>query len=499
MTTDLAHKHRDYPFKLKPFAHQLECWEMSKDLKEFALFMEMGTGKSKVLIDTMAYLYDNGRIDGALIIAPKAVYRTWYNEDDEGYSGEIPDHMPEHVKYFAVYWDGMGKKRLPLYEYLFKTHDHLDILLINVEAFQNKDTRSCLAYQLAKKFLVTHKAIMIIDESTTIKNMGANRSKHTIQLGGAAKYRRIASGFPVTRNPLDLFGQCFFLSWHLLGFSNIWGFKNRYAIMQDMRLGMRSFKKIIGFQRVEELTNLLKGFSYRKLKDECLDLPPKLYQYREVELSKEQHKHYDEMRLMALTQLNGIQFTAAQAMVRLEKLHEITCGFMKDSSTGITVSLPNGRLEVLMETLEEVTGKVLIWGTYTHDIAAITKEIENVYGPGTVASFYGPTDADERERIKRDFQKPDHPLRFFVGNPSTGRFGMTLTQAKTVIYYSNSHNLEHRIQSEDRAHRIGQEDPVLYIDLVARGTVDERIIKSLRQKKDIGEQVMGDGFREWLK
>jgi SNF2 family DNA or RNA helicase len=496
----LADKHRDYPFKTKPFKHQFDCWNVSKDLIEYAYFMEMGTGKSKVAVDNAAYLYDKGAIDGLLVIAPKAVYRTWYNDDDGILTGEIPTHMPDHVRYFATYWDaGAGNARIDTYRVMFKPSDKLHVLCMNVEALSTKGGKAEL---FAKKFLTTHKAIMIVDESTTIKNPKANRSASIIKLGGAAKYRRIASGFPVTRNPMDLYNQCLFLSWHLLGYSSIYAFRSRYALLQEIKLGPNrpSFKKIVGFQRIDELTDLLQKFSSRVLKEDCLDLPPKMYQYREVELTPEQRRHYDELRLMALTQLDGgVQVSAPQAMVRLGKLHEIVCGFMKDPRTGDVAPLPNNRLTTLLDTLDEVSGKAIIWACHDHDITSIYAAIVKEYGVEAVETFYGKTKDDRREWIKRVFQDPAHPLRFIVGNPATGRFGMTLTQAKTVIYYSNSHDLEHRIQSEDRAHRIGQTDPVLYVDLVTRGTVDERIIASLRTKKDIGEQVMGDGYREWLK
>jgi SNF2 family DNA or RNA helicase len=151
-----------------------------------------------------------------------------------------------------------------------------------------------------------------------------------------------------------------------------------------------------------------------------------------------------------------------------------------------------------MEVLEEISGKVIIWATYVHDIERIVKSISEVYGPETVVHYYGKTSDDDRSEAKIRFQN-DKTTRFFVGNPSTGRYSLTLTAASNVVYYSNSYDLEHRVQSEDRAHRKGQTEKVTYIDLVIRNTMDEVIYKSLKMKKNIAAGITGDELREWLK
>lgn len=486
-----------YPFKTTPYKHQLDCWNLSKDKVEYALLLEMGTGKTKILIDTAAYLYNNGKIDGLLIIAPKGVYRNWYNIDNEGNKyGEIPTHMPDHIKYFATYWSSyQTSQRLREYKFLFQNSENLHILVMNVEALSSKN-----GVEFADRFLSTRTCLMAVDESTTIKNRSAKRTKAAIKLGGLAKYRRVLSGMPVVRSPLDLYTQGVFLNWHLLGFSSYFTFQARYAIMIKMQLGNRAFDKVVGYQRLEELTKKLEPFSFRITKEECLDLPDKVYEYRDVDLTEEQMKFYSQMKTMALVQLDEMKYvTAPMVMTKMQKLHEIICGFIRDPSTQEITEIPNNRVQAVLDILEETDRKVIIWSCNTYDMVNLKNAITEIYGPATVATYYGSTGDDERELIRRRFQDPTDVLRFFISNPATGKFGMTLTQAKVVIYYSNDYNLENRIQSEDRAHRIGQTDKVTYIDLITRGTVDERIIKVLREKKQLSDLVMGDGdYKKWL-
>lgn len=487
---------KKFKFKVKPFGHQLKALELSCDYAEYALFMEMGTGKSKVLIDTIAYLYGQGQIDGALIVAPKGVYRTWYNMDKKYVkTGQLVDHMPDYVKWYAAYWSSYKTaERVRLLEKLFRPSDDLQILVMNVEALSTKT-----GVETAMKFLRCHTALMAIDESTTIKNPKALRTKAAISLGKTSKYKRILSGMPVTKAPLDLYAQCVFLNWHLLGFSSYYSFRNRYALMQKMKLGNRIFDKVTGYQRIDELTKSINRFSFRVTKDECLDLPEKIYMYREIELTPEQEKIYNQMKTLSLAQLDDCKIVTAQmVMTKIQKLHEIVCGFIKDPETETISEIPNNRQSEVLEVLAEVDKKVIIWSNNTYDINRLYDIIGNEYGYETVAKFYGDTPDDLREEIKARFQDPNDSLRYLISNPSTGKFGTTFTEAKYVIYYSNSNNLEDRIQSEDRAHRIGQTDKVTYIDFITRDTVDQKIIEALKSKNDLSHMVMGDDYRGWL-
>ena len=458
---------------------------MSNDQESFALFMEMGTGKSKVILDTASYLYDNGYIDTLLIVAPKGAYRNWH-------INEIPSHLADHIIYRYAIWSASPRKKEKQYlEDIIRAGDELRIVIMNVEAFSSPK-----GVKWATSFLNTSRAMMVVDESTTIKNPTAKRTKAIIKLGTMAKYRRILTGEPVTRDPLDLYSQCEFLDEFHLGFSSFYTFRNRYAIMVNMNLGHRSFKKVTGFQRMDELNDILRKFSFRVKKDDCLDLPKKNYQYRYVDMTKEQEKAYQEMKDICMTTTKNTVITVANKLSMLGKLHQIVCGHIIDNN-GETTYLKNNRIDALLELTEQVDNKCIIWACYRADLKKISSELREKYGTDMVVEYWGDTSDKERKDNIQAFTtgKP----KFFVANPATAGFGLNLQAANTVIYYSNNYNLEHRLQSEDRCHRIGQKRNVHYIDITTLKTVDNLIIKSLKNKKNIATQVMGDQWKEWLR
>ena len=475
----------NYKFKTKPYKHQLTALEKSWNKETYAYFMEMGTGKTKVLIDNMSMLYDKGKIDGALIVAPKGVVKTWYEH-------ELPTHLADHIENVSVLWQpNITKTQQEKLESLFEIETALHILVMNVEAFSTDK-----GIKFASKFLNSHKTLMAIDESTTIKTPTAKRTKNIIGLGKYAKYRRIMTGSPITKNPLDLYTQCEFLDPYLLNHSSYYAFRNRYAQMKTMHVRGRSIQVVHAFQNLGELSEKLQGFSYRVLKEDCLDLPPKNWTKRHITLSKEQQKVYDQMKKEALATLNGKVTSTMTVITQLMRLQQITCGhFVADD--GSTQEIKNNRIIELMDVLDEIEGKAIIWGHWQKDIQNIVDEIEKIYGPGSVVSYYGLTPQDERQDNIRRFQD-DPKCRFMVGTPSTGGYGITLTAANTVIYYSNGYDLEKRLQSEDRAHRIGQKKNVTYIDIIAEDTVDEKIVKSLRKKINIASEVLGEELRDWI-
>ena len=475
-----------YKFKTKPYAHQLVALEKSWDKEEYAYFMEMGTGKSKVLVDNVAMLYDKGKINAALIIAPKGVYRNWYSQ-------EIPNHLSGHIDHKTVLWTATtSKAKDNEYQQLYKVDLDLHILIMNVEAFSTKK-----GLEFATKFLNCHKTLIAVDESTTIKTPTAKRTKAILALGKLAKYRRILTGSPVTKSPLDLYTQCGFLNEHLLGFSSYYTFRNRYATLVDRNFGGRRVQLIAGYKRLDELARILKPFSDRVLKENCLDLPEKTYVERQVELTDEQKKTYDTMKSAALASLKGKMATAPHVLTQMMRLHQITCGHLKNDDESIT-EIKNNRITSLLELLEEVEGKVIIWANYVYDIKQIVAAISKKYGEDSIVQYYGAVDAETRQDNIEKFQDPDSRARFFVGNPQTGGYGITLTAANNVVYYSNGYDLEKRLQSEDRAHRIGQKKAVTYIDLIAPKTIDEKIRKALRKKINIATEVMGEELRQWM-
>jgi len=475
----------NYKFKTPPYKHQLVALDKSWNKETFAYFMEMGTGKTKVLIDNMAMLYDKGKIDGALIVAPKGVVSTWTSQ-------EIPAHLPTHIEKTIVLWQAnITQKQKDKLDSLFEIGEELHILVMNVEALSTDKGKL-----FAAKFLRAHKSLLVMDESTTIKNPKAKRTKNILDLSRISKYRRILTGSPVTKNPLDLYSQCEFLDPYLLNFASFYAFRNRYAEMKQVNIAGRMINLVSGFKNLAELAEKLKPFSYRVLKEDCLDLPDKIYMKRTIELTKEQKKTYEQMKKEALATLNGKTTTTVNVLTQLMRLQQITCGHFT-ADDGSVQNIKNHRLDELMSVLAEAEGKVIIWAHFQHDVKNILKAISKEYGPGSVVDYYGLTPQDKRHNNIKRFQKPNG-TRFLVGTPQTAGYGITLTQANTVVYYSNGYDLEKRMQSEDRAHRIGQKLSVTYIDIITEDTVDYKIVKALRRKINIASEVMGEELKQWI-
>jgi len=472
-----------YKYKSKPFAHQKKALEMSWDKEVFAYFMEMGTGKSKVLIDNIAMLYNAGKINGALIVAPKGVYKNWFD-------GEIPNHMPDYIEKKVGLW--RTKPDDKALKPLFSTGAELHVLIMNVEAFSTKK-----GVEFAAKFLASHDTLMGIDESTTIKNPSAKRTQNILKLSKHTKYRRILTGSPVTKSPLDLYSQCQFLDPFLLDQSSYYVFRTRYAICRKINVSGRSVEIVVGYRNLAELSDKLKGFSYRVLKDDCLDLPKKTFVRRTVELTDEQKKLYKQMKEEAIAFLNGKMVTSATVITQLMRLHQITCGHFT-SNDGKVQDVKSNRIGQLMDVLEEMEGKAVIWAHYRYDIKKIVEAISKKYGENAVVTYYGDTSTDDRQKAIKKIQDPESPVRFIVGTPQTGGYGITLTGASTMIYYSNGYDLEKRMQSEARIDRIGQEKPMTYIDLIAEDTIDTKIVTSLRNKVNIASEIMGEDLKAWI-
>jgi len=477
-----------YKFKTEPYEHQKDALKKCWNKEAFAIFAEMGTGKTKIALDNACILYNRGKIDRLLVVAPKGAYMNWVDL-------EIPTHVPEYIGKKVLAWkpSTSEKYKAQLKDIMNLSDYRLKIMVMNVEAFSTKK-----GLNFAKLFLIG-RAMMIVDESTTIKNPQAKRTKNILSLAKETKYRRIMTGSPVTQSPMDLWSQMDFLDPEILGQSSFYAFRTRYAIMITANAagGTHKYQKIVKFKNLAQLGQLVSPHSYRILKKDCLDLPDKVYTKREVELSDEQKQAYAEMKTNAMTMLKGQSATALNVLTQLIRLHQITCGHMK-TDDGDIINFKNLRLDELMQILGETTGKVIIWANYIHDILSIEKAIKEEFGRNSYCTYYGATKAEDRQKCIYDFQNSENDCRFFIGNTQTGGYGITLTAASTVIYYSNNYDLEKRIQSEDRAHRIGQKNAVLYIDLVAKGTVDEKIIQSLRNKVNIAKEISGEELSTWI-
>jgi len=471
-----------YPYKTEPYEHQRLALKNSADKSEYAYFMEMGTGKTKVTIDNMAWLFFQRKITASLIIAPKSVYTNWETE--------IETHLPDVAKYDVFRWN-LDK---PKDYYKFEQSKDLKIFLINVEALSTKrGLDACVNYLKANKL-----NMVVLDESTTIKNRTAIRTKNILKLRTLSAIRRILTGSPITKSPLDLYTQCAFLNPELLGFTSYLTFRNRYAEMGDIPVGSNRWISIPKYYKnLEELENKLKGFSSRVRKDECLDLEPKVRLKRNIELEGDAKKIYEKLRTNALAIVEDSTISFSNKLTEIIKLHQVCNGFSKNDD-GEIMQLHTQKLKALEEILEETDGKVIIWANYIYNIQEIISFLEKKYGKESVVSIYGAIDVETRKEAVEKIQK-DTKVRFLVGNPTTGGFGLTLTACNTVIYYSNNYNLEVRMQSEDRAHRMGQKGTVVYVDIVAKGTLDEAIMKSLTKKGRVAAKTLGEEeLKSWL-
>ena len=491
-----------YLFKTDPYDHQLEVLEISAEREAFALFMDMGTGKSKVIIDTAAYLYGQGKIDAVVISAPNGVHRNWV-------LNELPTHWPDELEYIAAYYTATPKKKeREQWEKTF-TGSGCRWFCFNTEAASNKKGQDAL-----RSVVKGGRVLFALDESQRFKTPGAKRTRFIVKLGEHAEYKRILSGTPITQSPLDLYAQCKFLDPTITGFSTYTAFRAHHAEIEQRRTknNKRGFyEHIVCYKNVEELEKNIAPHCYRIKKEDCLDLPDKVFERVIVTLTPEQRRIYNQMLEDSVAVLKesisvdipkelrhasneelllfyaDAKVTAKNAMTRLLRLQQVVNGSVPDDEGNVTV-LKNNRLDVLKDILSDVNGKVIIWARFRYDLMMIAGMLLKEYGDDCLAEFHGGVNTDDRMEGVRRFQH-DAACRFFLAQQHSGGTGLTLTAAQTVIYYSNDFSLEARLQSEDRAHRIGQTNKVTYIDLVAEDSVDEKILESLAKKKE-----MADGF-----
>jgi SNF2 family DNA or RNA helicase len=509
----------DYQYKTKPFNHQRSAFERSRDLKAFALFLEQGTGKSKIVIDNAAYLFQHEKIDCFIVVAPKGVHQNWPDN-------ELPLHMPDWVGTDCFTWESQKAKNKGFQKKLKQfleppTETILKCFFINIDAIQTKAGYAALKYLLRFR-----NSLLVLDESQTIKSPSAKRTKEMIKLGSGVRFKRVLTGTPITQGPLDIYTQMEFLDPYILEFGSFYSFRARYAdLYMDVnwqtcpfrqsnilpcdrditkclavRPKCKRYETVQAYKNLEELTQKLDPHSLRVTKEDCLDLPPKLYQKAYVELSPEQRNLYNTLKTELIAEFEGKEVSAALMLTRMLRLQQITGGFFPTDEDGEPLVIPSsGRFAVLTSLLENIplNRKAIIWARFTAEIKYMEQLIKEKFGDNSVVTYYGATAAADRMENVNKFQL-DPTARFFIGNPKAGGRGLTLHAASTVIYYSNDFSLETRLQSEDRAHRIGQELAVTYIDMIARGTLDARIVRALRTKKNIADQITGDNIKEWM-
>lgn len=476
--------------KTSGMKHQLEALKRMKGHKEYyALFMEQGTGKTWTLLANAERLYSQGTIDAVLVIAPNGVHTNWVRR-------EIPEHMDGHI--IARYWSsGAGVKQAKWTDEIMQVRRDnepvpLRILAMSIDAAVTKS-----GYAFAEKFLNTFKTMIILDESSRIKNPDAKRTKAMYKLRSKAVCARIASGTPITNSPVDVFAQMEFLSCGLLGTTSYRSFVAEYAeVLSENHPFVKrmteknpkiKFAQIIAknadgspiWRNLDKLSKLLEPHSYRILKKDCLDLPKKIYKTITFELTSKQQQIYSKLKNELRIDLNDESVLTVKELAAIVKLQQITSGFVNTPFGVKYLSDENPRLKALSDAIEDVCGKFIIWARFREEITAIVKML--AAAKIECVEYHGGINRDEREVAVDAFQNGS--VRAFVGQPKSGGIGLTLTAAETVFYYSNDYNLETRLQSEDRAHRIGTKNNVVYIDLAAIDTIDEKITANLQRKK----------------
>ena len=377
----------------------------------------------------------------------------------------------------------MNKKEIEAFESVRSSKDCLKIFTFNVEAFTSPK-----AVHWMEKILLSNDVMLVVDESTRIKTPGAKRTKLITKFGKQAKYKRILTGTPITKNAADVYAQFKFLDPQILGYDSFYSLRNQYCVM-----GGFEQRQIIAYKNLDELSRNVEGHSFRVLKKDCLDLPPKIYQRHFVEMSERQKKMYNTMKKGFIAELEGNVIEAPEAITRLLRLQQILCGWFPTENERVQpIDEKNPRIEALKDVLEGIESKVIIWARFRADIRAIERLLGDL-----AVSYHGGVDSDARELAIERFQK-DPAIRYFIGTPQAGGTGLTLTAAEYAIYYSNSFDLEQRLQSEDRCHRIGTKNNVTYIDIECQKSIDSKIIKALRDKKNIADIITKDPISIFL-
>jgi len=440
-------------------AHQTEVFNRFKDNAKAALFMEQGTGKTRIIIKLTENHFLLKRIDAVVVITTSTLVMNWSMV-------EIPLHHT--LPYHQYVWK--RTKRLLKSPLLF-------YFIANVDATTTEKFRS--VWKDFVRFYPNY--MLVVDESTLVKNPKAERTRAVMEMAGRAKVRCIASGTPIPKGPLDLYSQTEILGPGTLGFKSYYAFKNRYAITKLERNGVRAYEVVTGYQNINELSEKVGKIAAVIKKKDCLDLPDKIYETVHVDFTPEQMKAYNDLVQRAITYLENHEITAVNAVSLINRLLQICCGQLKVEDRYL--SIPNHRLETLKDLVEQSGTQVIVWSSYVQN----SLDAAAYLGPLAVRVPAGlsPTALYSKLQAFRTGDK-----KALIANPASLGHGLTLNEAPNIIYLSNRFNLEHRLQSEDRSHRYGQDKNVLYTDLITLGTVEERVIQILQEKKNLADLIL---------
>ncbi len=463
-----------FAYKVPPMGHQLVALRKAYKPPEYALFHEMGTGKTYTAINLAAARYKSGLIDALIVICPTPVKHVWETE--------LEFCCP--VDYSVWVWqsgDRVGEKWFRVKK------DELKIIVVGVESLSIRNGRSIQMLEYFQRF---HKLMVVVDESSRIKNYKALRTKNVIKVGGYADFRMILTGTPVTQGMEDLFGQFLFLNANIIGCKNYFVFRNRYCVM-----GGFQGKQILGYQFKEDLLNKLKPYVDYVTKEQCLDLPDQVYpEPIIVQPTDEQKRVMLQMKNEYAMEDQGKEITVSTVLERTLRYQQVIGGTFPFEEDGRYETQPisgrNPKLEATLEYLGDIpkTSKVIIWARFVPEIRYLIEALRAEYGEDSTLEFYGATDHDQRRENSRLFQT-DPTRRFIVSNQTVGGYGQTWTAATYCLYYSNTFSYEDRYQSESRPHRKGQHHNVTYQDIEMAVPQDRMILKAVRKKRNLALEV----------
>lgn len=482
-----------YPFKTKPFQHQLTALNQLWGIDRHAIFGEMGTGKTKIAIDLNCARLMADTIDCWVICCPNSIRDNWVDE--------LNVHNPISGITTLVVASLTKAKSQQLIDAAFRSRQL--IVIVGMESLSSS-YKDGSAYNTLVAIISKRLYSITVDESHYIKNPDANRSRNIEHLAKSARYCEIMTGTPIAQGILDLYQQFQTVNPNIIGIGDHFSFRNRYA-----QMGGYENRQVIGYKNVDELMTIIKPFVFQCTKQEVLDLPDKLYSKRVVEMTKEQSHVYKEISKgfeVVVADLLGkgasVTVIADQILTQYNALQQITGGFINYDDMGeddcnqkrtrktawLVEPSRNPKVRELMNIVEEHYPRpIIVWAKFRNEIAAIVEALEQGYGPGCVAEYHGGIDNDQRKTNMLNF-KSGH-CKFFVANQLVGGTGLTINEANVVVYFSNSLKLVERIQSEDRNHRIGQKNDVLYIDLLCKGTKDFDILQAIKAKMDVANWV----------
>jgi SNF2 family DNA or RNA helicase len=466
-----------------PYDHQRNEFESTREFQYFAHFWEMGLGKSKIVIDTIQWLFLQGKIDSVIITAEKGYYLNWMIDE---FPKHFPDDLPIRLRAYSAATN--TKERKLIEEIKFPKEGFLDVILINIESLSGTAIAGSL---YAEEFVERHEStMMVIDESTTIKNPQAARTKQAIRVGKRCAYRRILTGTPITQSPIDLFSQCEFLKKGLLGFASYTSFRNFYSVTQPLYMGSRVIHQVVGYRELDDLSRRLQPFSSRLLKADCLTLPEKIYSSVYVEPTRQQRVYMDALKNEAMIMAGQGLVTVQNALTLLTKALQIAGGHIKDDEGNVS-RVTSDKPQTLSRLIESIPDdkKIIVWGYFHEDMQIIQEALKEICPVFEMSGRV--TGSEERSAAVDQFRKHDGKC-VFLGSPRVAGKSLTLNEAEYVVYYSNGFNLEHRLQSEDRNHRIGQNSAVNYYDLICLDTPDVKVVHALKNKEMISKEVLNN-------